>query len=121
MFFTCHKAQDIRRETLRDWGIQLQVEGLERCIASPKKLKGARQIRGIVKAIVNAVFNHIRQARNLMIFKEKNQATIDKVQAIREQITQRVLHLHLHSHKYTKSIEFSSYRDRQYGGNHSLF
>ncbi|KAJ8424810.1 hypothetical protein Cgig2_018492 [Carnegiea gigantea] len=59
LFFTCHKEKEIWRETLRDWGIHLQVEGLEQCVASFKKQKGARQIRGLIKAIVNAVIYHI--------------------------------------------------------------
>ncbi|KAJ8422061.1 hypothetical protein Cgig2_009799 [Carnegiea gigantea] len=105
--------KDICKETLQDWGIKLQVDGLEQCIASLQKLKGARQIRGLVKAIVDAVIHHIWQARNFIIFKEKTQATADIVRAIREQITQRVLHLHHHSHNCTQCIDFLFSRNRQ--------
>ena len=36
LFFTCKKAREIWRETLRDWDMQLQIEGLEQCLASIK-------------------------------------------------------------------------------------
>ena len=105
-------ATEIWRATLRDWGFQLQTGGLDQCITSLKKQKGARQIREMYKAIVNAIIYHIWQARNLLIFKGQTQEISNIVRAIREQIIQRMLHLHIHSHKYHKCIEYLSHRGR---------
>jgi len=62
-------------------------------------------------AIVNAVIYHIWQARNSLIFKGKAMETMTIVKHIREQITQRVLHLHFQKGNYSDCIEFISHRD----------
>ncbi|KAJ8431936.1 hypothetical protein Cgig2_017422 [Carnegiea gigantea] len=108
-----HTANEIWKETLQDWGIKMQVDGLEQCRVSMKKLKGTRQISGSAKAIINAVLHHIWQARNFLIFEDKTQAIVDIVRSIREQFTHRILHLHPHSHSYTQCMDFLFSRHRQ--------
>ena len=61
-------------------------------------------------AIVNAVIYHIWQARNSLIFKGKSMETMTILKHIREQITQRVLHLHFQKENYFDCIEFISNR-----------
>ena len=87
LFYTCQKAKEIWWETLTDWNIQLQTEGIDNCIVSLKKQTGPRQIRELHTAITNAVIDHIRQAQNILIFQGKTQDTKIIVKAIREQIT----------------------------------
>ena len=110
LFFACHKARDIWKETLRDWGIQLHTDGFEQRMDTLKKQIVARQIRQLLKAIVSAVIYNIWQARNTLIFQGKTQETKNIVHCIREQITHRILQLHYHKQKYPKCIEFLSHR-----------
>ena len=70
----------------------------------------ARQMRGIVFSLVNAVLYQIRQARNMLIFEEKASGTKEIVNAINEQITQRALQPQHHKKNYTKCIDYLMHR-----------
>ena len=106
LFFECHYTAMIWKDFQKEWGIKLEMTGIEPCCKSLTKLKQSRKIRGVIYALINAVTYHIWKARNHFVLKIQTFTPQQILQEAREQITQRILHLQQYKHNYNTSIDF---------------
>ena len=106
LFFECQYATVIWEDFQKEWGIKLEMTGMELCLTSLTKLKQSRNTRGVLYALINAVTYYICKARNHLVFKNQTLTPQQILHEAREQITQRILHLHHYKHNYNTCIDF---------------
>ncbi|KAJ8441434.1 hypothetical protein Cgig2_023620 [Carnegiea gigantea] len=71
LFFECQYAAAIWEDFQKEWGIKLEMTGIEPCLKSLTKLKQSRKMRWVIYALITAVTYNIWKARNHLVFKNQ--------------------------------------------------
>ncbi|KAJ8439614.1 hypothetical protein Cgig2_020990 [Carnegiea gigantea] len=106
LFFECRYAVAIWDGFQKEWGIKLELTGMEPYLKSLTKLKQSRKIRGVIYALFNAVTYNIWKAKNHSVFKNRTLPPQQILHEVRDHITRRILHLHHYKHNYNTCIDF---------------